>query len=498
MLAAGLLIGSRPAAAHTDLEASSPADGETVSEAVATVTLDFSAAVTPVQDGYQVLDPQGQIRTPDAVEQPASDQILLRFDAPLAGGDVGVLWTVTAADGHLIEGGLSFTVDAPAPTTVASTTTAPATTAPTTTTTAPPTTTTARPPSSTVDDTVPAATDAPPTTAPPAATVPDTVAPTTVVPTTTPPITLEEFLGRSMSSPSEMTWRRVAQVVGVLGSLLAVGWLAFATVLAPRRPIARGVLTGAMVAGVVVSAAAVFEATTQAGLILDRGLGLITDPVTVYDTLGGDYRIALVLRLVGGLVLATGAAALRIRTGRGPLAAAGLGAAAVVASFTFDGHTVSKGNRVVQFVADIVHVLAGAWWLAGVVALVWWAWRRWRIPVDDGSDDGFLLALLRFSSYGGWALLALTLAGVVMTLGIIDGLGDLTATTWGRVLLFKLAATALAVAIAAYHRWALIPAVRDAPDDPVVRERVTDALAAEAFLLVLAAVLAGVLVGSQV
>ena len=112
-----------------------------------------------------------------------------------------------------------------------------------------------------------------------------------------------------------------------------------------------------MVAGVIVSLSSLLEAAAHAALVLGRGLGVITDPVTVYDAIDGEYRIALSLRLVGGLVLATGAAALRRDVRRAPLAVAGVGAAAVVLSFTFDGHTVSKGNRVIQFVADIVHVV---------------------------------------------------------------------------------------------------------------------------------------------
>lgn len=466
-------VGGRPAAAHTALEASTPADGETVTAPVGVITLDFSAAVNIVQDGYEVLDPQGRVRRPDVIEQPAPDLIVLRFTTPMGGGAAGVRWTATASDGHVLDGSFSFTIDASAPTTSAARTT-----------------TVAR----TTMTTVPA------TVATIAETTPSSAAATTAATAATPPtlaaVTLEEFLGGDVASPRALTWTRVAQVLGTIASLLAVGWLAFVLVL--DGPTARSLLSASTVAGVVVAAAAVLEAAAHAGLILGRGLGVISDPVALYDAIDGDYRIALSLRMIGGLVLATGAAALRPQLARAGVALAALGAAAVVLSFSFDGHTVSKGNRLVQLVADVVHVLTGAWWLAGVVALVWWAWRRWRTPPTDQSDDGFLLALLRFSALAAWALLALTLAGGVMTLGIIDGLGDLTGTAWGRVLLFKLAATTLAVAIGAYHRWRLIPAVRQHPDDPVVRERVTDALAAEACLLALTGVLAGVLVGSMI
>ena len=60
----------------------------------------------------------------------------LQFDPPLAGGDVGVRYNVTAEDGHVLSGSFSFTVsvDAPPPTTttVAPATIPPATEAPST------------------------------------------------------------------------------------------------------------------------------------------------------------------------------------------------------------------------------------------------------------------------------------------------------------------------------------------------------------------------------
>ena len=39
---------------------------------------------------------------------------LLQLDEPLAGGEAGVRYEVTAADGHVLEGGFRFTVPAAA------------------------------------------------------------------------------------------------------------------------------------------------------------------------------------------------------------------------------------------------------------------------------------------------------------------------------------------------------------------------------------------------
>jgi len=162
-LAAALLVGivgalAAPAAAHahTELDFSLPTDGATVGEAVSEITVGFTEAVTLVGPGFEVLDPQGNIVIPFAVTD--DDKVFrLQLDPPLGGGDVGVRYEVTSADGHVVTGSFSFTVTAPAPTT----TTTPPTTTP------PPT-----PPSTT------------PTTAPPTTNAPTTNASTTSRPTT--------------------------------------------------------------------------------------------------------------------------------------------------------------------------------------------------------------------------------------------------------------------------------------------------------------------------
>jgi len=111
-----------PADAHTDFDFSLPTDGATVGEPVSEVTVAFTLPVTLVGNGFEVLDPQENLLQPFAV---TDDDTLFRlqFDPPLAGGTVGVRYTVTAEDGHTLSGSFSFTVnvDLPVPTTVAST-----------------------------------------------------------------------------------------------------------------------------------------------------------------------------------------------------------------------------------------------------------------------------------------------------------------------------------------------------------------------------------------
>ena len=52
------------------------------------------------------------------------------------------------------------------------------------------------------------------------------------------------------------------------------------------------------------------------------------------------------------------------------------GAALIIISFAFDGHTVSRGPRVLHALTSVVHVAGAAAWAGGLVALAVVLWRR--------------------------------------------------------------------------------------------------------------------------
>ena len=108
---------AQPADAHTDFDYSVPTDGASVGEPVSEITVAFTQPVTLVGNGFEVFDPQQNVLQPFAVTD--DDAVFrLQFDPPLAGGPVGVKYSVTAADGHVLSGSFSFTVsvDLPPPT----------------------------------------------------------------------------------------------------------------------------------------------------------------------------------------------------------------------------------------------------------------------------------------------------------------------------------------------------------------------------------------------
>lgn len=104
-----------PAAAHTDLVGSDPAADSTLREAPDQVTLRFNEPMEPRLAKVALTTPDQ-----DAAELPVtagSEPTTLVADIPgegMAGGAWDVAYRVTSADGHPVQGTLSFTVRPPA------------------------------------------------------------------------------------------------------------------------------------------------------------------------------------------------------------------------------------------------------------------------------------------------------------------------------------------------------------------------------------------------
>ena len=107
--AVALLVTASPAAAHTELISTTPADQQTVSRTPAVVVLTFDESLLAMGTQVVVTGPQGPVQAggPDVVETTVSQN--------LQGGPAGlytVAWRVIAADGHPISGTFKFTAAA--------------------------------------------------------------------------------------------------------------------------------------------------------------------------------------------------------------------------------------------------------------------------------------------------------------------------------------------------------------------------------------------------
>ena len=517
IVVAGLMVFPAPASAHTGFESSTPAEGTTVDEPISLVTIVFTGAATPVGDEFIALTPDGVVQAAASAVTVDDKIFSVTFDPPLAGGQVGIRWNVQAADAHPIEGAFSFTVNAPVPATAAPTTsTAPEVTDPTLAPveTAPVDVAVTAAPAVVID----------PVEQPPAADAPEAAVADAAVDAESAPAaqSLDEFLTVDASTPGETT-ATVGRVIGFLGVALGLGAFAFiATALRGRREEVRRALSAVRVLGVVVAVGAVIEyvgVTRIGGETLTSG----------WSTAPG---FATVLRIVGGVGLALGIAG-TISRGRvqrlmrrpsvvRSLSSAVLddvqtsptpdevgdpivrwtpdarswpaiaGSGLIIASFWFDGHTVSKGFRPLHALVNSVHAAAGAVWAGGVVTMAAIIWSRYR----HDRPMRVVELVVRFSKIATIALASVVLAGGIMAFLVLDSFGELTGTPWGQILLLKTAGVGLAMIGGAYNHFRLLPSLEADPESPKLLTELRNTVTAEAIMLVFVVTVTAWLVAS--
>ncbi len=135
-----------------------------------------------------------------------------------------------------------------------------------------------------------------------------------------------------------------------------------------------------------------------------------------------------------------------------PAWAAGPVAAAAAVGFALEGHTRAIHLRLAMIGSDVVHLLAGAVWLGGIVSLVL-AFRR--------QDDPLPLARLvrRFSNAALIAVGVVSASGVIMAWIVLPSVGELTSTGYGLALIVKVSLVAAVIGLGAFNRSQLVPAV---------------------------------------
>ncbi len=314
--------------------------------------------------------------------------------------------------------------------------------------------------------------------------------------------TMDEFLAVDGSQPGE-SLARIGRLVSFAAIVLGLGALAFAaTTLRGSRSEIEGLITAVRVLGGVLVVGAIAEYlgvarladdaitaawSSSAGLatvlravaggLIAVGLAATTTPVRTRPRALSAAAQSAVLD-AGSDHIETASAVRRWIPGR-PSAVAFVGLGLAVVSFWFDGHTVTKGFRVLHALANSVHVIAGSVWVGGVVAMAVVLWRRHRA----GTPSDALGLVVRFSAGASVALGAVVAAGLVMAVAIVDSVGELTSTQWGQTFLLKTAAATIAMAAGAYNHFVLMPALERDPDDEVLHRTVRSTITAEAIML---------------
>jgi copper transport protein len=239
----------------------------------------------------------------------------------------------------------------------------------------------------------------------------------------------------------------IGRWVGFAGTFVAVGAAALALaggraegqVRRRLRPLAVG---GSLAAAGGVALALVAMVAESAG----RGL---LDAASLVPDVAADSRSGQLALLRAALCLAAAAAAAVAALWRRTPAPVLVLAGASLVTATLAGHAWTAPSQARAVAADAIHLGSVAVWTGGLVAL---------LVVLRATDDRARLAR-RFST------LAVGLVGIVAASGTVSGweqvgtLNGLTSTTYGQLLLAKVAGFAVLVAIGWVNRSRLVPLV---------------------------------------
>lgn len=483
IVALSFLAIGRPALAHTDFESSTPTDAAVVDAPLSEVVVNFTKAAKPAGEGFELLDPTGSIRPPTAVDQTDGTSFVLTFDPPLPAGTYGLRWKVQAGDAHPIDGSFSFEVTG-------------AVSAAPDTGTAPSSSVVAAAPMAGMDmDT------------PEHASMSDGA--------------LEDFLAAGSDTSDAAAVGRFGRAVTILGATFGIGVLAaLVWTIRGRREELETQLVWVRLAGLVLFTGGFIELAA----LID------TDPsASLSALLATKPGLATSLKMLGGLAVLIGfhqragrvvapmhslsaAVAIDLPQATSPTAdrsahsvehehrwtpttsaAIGLGGfVAVLVSFWFDGHTVSKGPWALHSVVNLVHLGAAAVWGGGVFAMTTVAWMRHR----RAERVGLAAMVVRFSSMATLALTAVVVAGLLMTWMILDAPGDLFGTQWGQILIAKVAAVSVAAGLGGYNHFRLRPLLEQRPNDPALAKELRTTLSIESVVFLVVIALTSALVAS--
>jgi len=376
--------------AHSDFSGSEPEAGAIVGGPLAMVEMRFALPVQ-ARPGFEIRVDGGLVES--FWEASDAERTVWSGTTPdgHSGGTVTVTYAVTADDGHLIEGEVSFTVTTAEVTNVVPAETAPVEAAVTTTT-------------------------------------PMSISPTTTIASTT---TVDEPIAPLSVATPRVGDRleHLARAVSLLGVVLVLG-LSFFSFAVLRSgvpgPFARVVMSASALVGV--------SAVIELVAVADR-LGL-----NAADAIGDPLARGPVIRLISSVLVVLAGLAARVApaSSTAPLVGAVIGAV----SFAFDGHAVTFGWRPLHAASSMAHVVTASVWVGSVIGLV---------LIGRQEPDVARRVIVRLGRLLPITVGAITLSGVAMVLMIHGwslGLGD---SEWGRTLIVKTSLVAVAGLLGLRH-----------------------------------------------
>lgn len=398
-----LVLLADPAAAHTELRASEPPAGATV-EHLERLELRFTEAIEVSASHVWINDSAGFLELPTPTSIDGDGRSLTVPVPPLGDGTYEVTWHVVATDGTPVQG--TYTVEVQSPQALA-------------------------PPTTLVD---PAA-DPPPDTslAVPLSSIRGVSKPPDLADHGHGPSDVTRGITRGLLDLS------LAVLVGGIGFVLFV-WRRGGAVVRTRQ-LLLAASTAAAVCSFELSAFQLAGATgTSTFAALAPG-----QMVKALDFHFGRVAAARLL-LLGVAILVIGALAARANRpvpSRRWAIGAGVLAVALAETLVLLGH--GSGAVSLAGAARLTHVLGMSAWLGGLVVLV-------AVVLPRRRTAELLQVLPRFSAYATWAIAVLVVGGVLLSADLVGGVGALTTSDYGRVLLAKLVLVGLLLMAASMSR----------------------------------------------
>lgn len=374
-----LVAGAGPAAAHASLESTSPGAGQVLVAPPGQVELTFSEPVEVSLGAVRVYDSNAERVEEGEVRHDGGDSVVQPL-GDLANGSYVVTWRVVSADGHPIHGAFTFQVG----------------------------------------DVATGDTDA----------------------------LARRLLAADGGSEAVGVVFAVVRFLVFASLVLLVGAAAFCLLAWPEGlglPGVRRLLWWAWGVAVGATVVSVGAQGAYVGALALRDVVDLDVVSSVFDTRYG--RVALgrvVLLVVAGVALV---AAARQRApdegtdGRGKdgvepsvvaRVALGVLGVALLLSLGLSGHAATGDLVPVALVADLVHVGAVGLWLGGLLVVL-------AVALPRAQPDELRRVVPRFSSIAFAAVAALVVTGVFQSWRQVGGLDALTQTTYGHLLLAKLA-----------------------------------------------------------
>jgi len=180
------------------------------------------------------------------------------------------------------------------------------------------------------------------------------------------------------------------------------------------------------------------------------------------------------------LALASGALALLICLGFRSRTLMGLGALGIAASFALTGHSQALDTPGAAPWAVAVHVLIAAFWFAAPITL----WPKLGL-----ADAALVKRMERFSAWAIAPILVLFALGLWLAWRLADGVEAALSSLYGQLLLAKLLAASIALAIGAFNKQYVTKTLQASPARG--RKLLTRTLSLDALLFATALTLVG-------